>query len=318
MTINVKTLELILREKGFSQKALSDRAGVSAKTISRIIAGGGRNSNKNTTAKIAKALGVSPEELAASPTDKELREIKAKLRAFVSSRTIIDLNGQTNIHFDLVAARYGISPQAQIEAAPLLFTILAEMSFADRRKRLAVFRAAQNSAWNLHPQHLQRGIEILDYRMECLLDKEEKSIKAKDLSGATINGEDESQDWWVEDEGDLFVGFLDRLGRQMDNDLIDVEGGTATNLEYSVLRADLSRITGDDEFASEALRLGRVRVRDIPTNLLGEEMADARIVWLADHLTTNDRAALEELTASRSSSSSTWVTPIQREHRNEQ
>ncbi len=292
MTINVKTLELILREKGFSQKALSDRAGVSAKTISRIIAGEERNSN-TTTAKIAKALGVSPEELAASPADKELREIKAKQRAFVSSRTIIDLNGQANIHFDLVSARYGISSQAQIEAAPLLFTILAEMSFADRRKRLGDFREALSAASAASLPHLQGGIEIADYKMERVLDKEEASIEAKDLSGTSINGANEYEDWWVED--DLFVGFLKRLASGDDGSLIDIGGGTATNIEYWILQDDLSRITGGHDFASEALRLGRVRVRDIPSNLLGEETADARIAWLADRLTTDDRAALEEL-----------------------
>ncbi len=295
MPINVETLELLLKEKGMTHKTLVEASGVSSKTITRIIAGEERNSNKNTTAKIAKALGVSPEELAASPADKELREIKAKLRAFVSSRTIINLNGQTNIHFDLVSARYGISPQAQIEAAPLLFTILAEMSFADRRKRLDDFRAALNSASDLQPRHLQRGIAIADDKMERLLDKEEASIKANDLSGATINGADESEDWRVEDEGDLFVTFLKHLAGGANDSLIDIGGGTATNIEYWILCEDLSRITGGDDFASEALRLGRIRVRDIPSNLLGEETADARIAWLADRLTTDDRAALEGL-----------------------
>ena len=296
MTIDIKTFNLILKEKGLSQKALSDRSGVSAKTISRIIAGEEHNSNKNTTAKIAKALGVSPEELAASPADRELREIKARLRTFVSSRTIIDLNGQANIHFDLVSVRYGISLQAQIEAAPLLFTILAEMSFADRRKRLNDFRTGRDAVPDTGLQHLQRGIKIADYKMERLLDKEEASIEAKDLSGATISGEDEFQDWRVEDEGDVFVNFLKSLSSGDPGSLIDIGGGTATNIEYSILQDDLSRITGDTPYASEALRLGRVRVRDIPANLLGEEMADARVVWLADHLTMDDRADLEELT----------------------
>ena len=296
MSINVKTLSLILKEKGFSQKALADRSRVSAKTVSRIIAGEERNSNKNTTAKIAKALGVSPEELAASPADKELREIKAKLRAFVSSRTIIDMNAQANRHFDLVSARYGISAQAQIEAAPLLFTILAEMSFADRRNRLNDFRTGRGAVPDTGLQHLKRGIEIADYKMERLLDKEEASIEARDLSGATINGEDESEDWWVEDQGDVFVSFLSGLANGDRDGLIEIEGGTATNIEYSILKDDLSRITGDDPFASEALRLGRVRVRDIPANLFGEEKADARIAWLADHLTVDDRADLEEMT----------------------
>ena len=114
-----------------------------SKTVSRIIAGENRNSNKTTIVRIARALGVGAEELGASLAEKELREIKANLRAFASSRTIINLNGQTNIHFDLVSARYGISSQSQIEAAPLLFTILAKMSLADRRKRLNDFQTGR-------------------------------------------------------------------------------------------------------------------------------------------------------------------------------
>ena len=296
MSINVETLELLLEAKGLTQKALAEQSGVSSKTISRIIAGENRNSNKTTIVRIARALGVGAEELGASLAEKKLRELKENWHAFTSSRTIIDLDRRTDIHFDLVSARYGISPQAQIEAAPLLFTILAEMSLADRRKRLNDFQTGRDAVPDTGLHHLQRGIEIADYKMERLLDKEAASIEARDLSGATINGEDEFEGWWVEEEADVFVNFLKSLASGDDGSLIDIGGGTATNIEYSVLQDDLSRITGGDEFASAALRLGRVRVRDIPTNLLGEEMADARAVWLANHLTTDDRA---ELTAWR-------------------
>ncbi len=293
MAINVESLKLILAEKGMSQKALSDAFRISSKTISRILAGEERNSNKKTTERIAKAIGVKPEELAASPADKKRRELNARLRAYLSTRTIVDLDGLTNIHFDLVSSRYGITTQALIKAAPLLYTILAEMSLSDRRKRLADFQNALSSAAGFSLNHLGSGIAIADYKMERLLDKEEASIDAADLAGATINGEDEAEDWWVED--DLFVGFLDRLARDTNTDLIEIEGGTSSNLEYSILRDDLSRITGASHFADEALRLGRVRLRDIPDNLLGHDKASERAEWLASHLTSEDRADLQAL-----------------------
>ena len=143
MSINVETLELLLEAKGLTQKALAEQSGVSSKTISRIIAGENRNSKKTTIVRIARALGVGAEELGASLAEKKLRELKENWHAFTSSRTIIDLDRRTDIHFDLVSARYGISPQAQIEAAPRLFTILAEMSLADRRKRLNDFQTGR-------------------------------------------------------------------------------------------------------------------------------------------------------------------------------
>ena len=62
--------------------------------------------------------------------------------------------------------------------------------------------------------------------------KEAASIKARDLSGATISGEDESEDWWVKEEADVFVNFLKSLASGDDGSLIDIGGGTATNIEY--------------------------------------------------------------------------------------
>ena len=135
MIINPETLDLLMKMAGMTQKALADRSGVAAKTIRRILKNEGGSHTATTVSRLARALDTSAEALAAPPDDAQRREADESMKKAGYHRVSVYLDGRTALNFALVEKRYGMPAQAQIEAAPLFATLLAEMSLAERRKR---------------------------------------------------------------------------------------------------------------------------------------------------------------------------------------
>jgi transcriptional regulator with XRE-family HTH domain len=270
MPINGRTLETELERRGLSQNDLADLSGVSAKTISRIKKGGRQNSS--TIKRIASALGKSPEALAAAPDETSRREAEVFLRKAGFRRLRSYIDGQTALSFSLVEDRYRVSATALIEAAPLLFTLLAEMSLADRRTRLAAFRAAAQAMLDAAPSHLI----CPNFQIADAIESEEASIDARDLTGTPIDGA-----LRFDDDDNLFVEYLKGLSAAVDPEAIDYVDAASGVLSYRILSADLVAITNGDSLAEFALERGFARINAIPAELRRSGQEEQRAAWLA-------------------------------------
>lgn len=266
--INPDALRFEMWKKDMTITALADKTGLSPKTISRILVRK-FHPNADTARKIADAFRVSPAALATPPDD--LRRAKAEVKRAKQGlhRISADLAGRAALNFDLVEKRYGIPVDVQIEAAPLFATILAEMSLADRRKRLAESKAAFAAALDVMPKHLDC------YRTEDPFDEacraEEDSLKKSDVSGVRIEGR------FRDETGDLFIASLQRLVTKFKNEAVTEISGSADGPDTDLFDGLFESISGGDEWAKFALLNRHVRLRDIPEGLDGPD----RAAWLA-------------------------------------
>ena len=181
MIIHPKTLEILLQKRGLNQRELADKMGVSVKTISRIKSG--RPPNPSTLEGVVRVLNTTREELAAPPSNQTSATEALKATGFRRLSTLI--SGRRAVQYALVEARYGVSAKALIEMAPLLLTLLAEMSLADRRAGLSALRDAREDLFTVAPSHLH-GVWRADLDLDDALASEKASIDAADIRGAEI------------------------------------------------------------------------------------------------------------------------------------
>ena len=290
MPIDINTFEHLMKERGLTQTRLAELAKVSAKTISRILKGEG-NTNKVSLQRVAAALDTTPEGLAVPLDGARRLEADKKLKEVNYPRTSFHLSGSTMLNYALVEARYGLSANALYEAAPVLLTLLAEMSFAERRRRLEEYEAAFRAATAMAPEHLHRAfVAGNDFDDAC--NDEEMSLAANDLSGALID-----EEGWTSgdsDTGDLFVAFLSNLSKGIDGEVLEFSGGTAASIDHRILQGDLVRLTNGDDWAKFALEHRHARIRDIPAELRGDDRAVERAAWLVTQIPEAARKAREE------------------------
>lgn len=288
MSINPKTLDRLMKEKGLTQAALKAQAGVSVKSILRALKGG-TTSNKNTVDRISRALGVKPEALAANPDNQHLKEVDDQLKASNYHRASFYVSGVTSLNFALVEERYGMSQRSLIDAAPLLFTILAELSLARRKDRLSAYEDAFAAALNAAPEHLLGAFRSdIDFNAACMAEAE--SIRRNDLSGRLISEDEGSGD-------DLFVSYLTALSACVDPGVLDLAGGVMGSIDHVLLSDDLDRITNGDSLAKIALEHRHVRLSEIPANLRGEDRGAERAAWLTKQIPQAAREKHEALIA---------------------
>ena len=270
MISHPKTLEVLLQRRGLNQRELADKMGVSVKTISRIKSG--KPPNPSTLEGVVRVLNTTREELAAPPSDQT--SASEALKAAGYRRLSTHISGRRAVQYALVEARYGVSAKALIEMAPLLVTLLAEMSLADRRAGLRALRDARNNLVTVAPSHLH-GVWRADLDLDDALESEEASIDAADIRGAEI------EDGQAVDDRDLFVSYLQKLTVDLDGSHVAHLDGSIDWIDYDILEEDLSRITNGVPLAEYALTGGHARAKDIPEHLRTDDRAAERAEWLA-------------------------------------
>jgi transcriptional regulator with XRE-family HTH domain len=205
MLVNIKTFELLLKKKGMTQVTLAERAKVGAKTVGRIRRG--EELRAANAQKIANALGVTIETLLAPPSA-ELGERAG--RAGELHRYVSDLRGMTLNALTLTTMRYGLSEKTILEAAPYMFTILAEMSLKDRLDRLETWRESALEAVERGPVRPWASLDSIRERIEALYATELASIQRRDLSGG-FEGDRDLLDLGPEDPDHAFFAYLSDL-----------------------------------------------------------------------------------------------------------
>lgn len=305
LKIKPETLKKLRKEKKLSQQGLAGVSGVSLRTIARIEKGT-TSSHATTTKRLAKALGVSPEDLS-----KETMDLDENIRRMGYSKIRGYVQDNTKLAMRRVAKHYKIKPHEQIALAPLLTALLAEGSLQWRKQKLEEARQAQKTL-----EGLNYGTSVYLFGAtgtEEGLSLEQDSIEQRDFFGKEIL--DEASDQGLPLKGVTpFTAYLLYLARQAEAEFLLVQGEelldefdefipdawqTDVNLpgfgiNYSFDSAELDRLSGEDRWAMLALRRGHVLIEDIPEHLLSEETKEDRITWLKDQIPAKEKKELAE------------------------
>lgn len=126
MTVDRDTLARFMQQRGMRPKVLAEatEGKVSEKTIRRALKGA-VHPNENTARLLAKAFGVEPNTLANPPDDKaELQKLEQDAKMY---RHTLLLRGEERLNLDLVKRHYNVDTDYIIKAAPLMFSLVAEL-----------------------------------------------------------------------------------------------------------------------------------------------------------------------------------------------
>jgi transcriptional regulator with XRE-family HTH domain len=250
--LDPKALIEAREKKGWTQRQLSEatKPMINVSTISRIERGKKPRVRDRTLKELAAALGVSPEVLCATrPTEREVM----KLRVGSAARNALTL----------VARRYRVSREQVIEAAPLLFFIIAEQSLQQRRKRLDELREAEDAVRGAALPHLP--YHPGDWRT---LDFEARSIKARDLFGMIVAekvGRPDDPNW-REDKGNPFASFLNEALGASESDEF-VRWAADDGPSYAICEEEVAVLVGGDEKAAQAILNGDAALHEIPAEI---------------------------------------------------
>ena len=289
MKVHKDTLRNLRMKMGFSQEALANESRVSKKTIARIEGGKGGETRGSTVQELARALRIKPEVLAEAPESETVREQELQKHGLRPVKLVLD--GETILAFGLVAEQYGVETRQIIKTAPLLFTLLAEMSLAARRRRLEDMEAA----FEHFPKHLIP-------RSWLDLDAERASIGQRDIFTRHIHEHELNKSYYYEEFRNPFNDFLIEQAKSLpDNDAIDPEEienlGNFDDLpSFSIFESYRKSLTGDSARAAHALSNGYVRISQIPKELRSEDedVTSERVKWLESKVPDEDWAEYEQ------------------------
>lgn len=278
--IDPDTLKMLREQRGLSQEALAEAIDVTTKTINRLERGRVKKPHGETLRKLAEVLDTSIEDLATPPDD----EPDTDSGWLGSKRSYFFTTYDDRMHYRFIEARYGVKVNSILKAAPLLFVLVAEMSLAERRKRLEATEDALSKVPSDGVAHLENA-RIGAFRIEEAAWVERASIEACDLSGKRFRDDEWSEDY--HGDRDLFVDFLRRTAQAVCPETIlwneDDILGPFEALHAELFNAEISRLANGNQEAANALRSGDIHPKDIPPELLSDDQAEARAEWLADH-----------------------------------
>ncbi len=298
MKIHPETLKMLRKIRNLSQQELADRAKVDKKTIGRIEGGYAGESHGATVRLIAGALGLSDPRILAENPESELVREEAKIHSAPrTSGSRVHLDSETALAYDMVEEHYGVEMHRLIEEAPMLFTLLAEASLAERRRRVGEARAALEEFNRALPAHLADSAWAYQ--------EEEESIERRDLFRHPGNLEWDDPRWEAyRESGNPFSNFLKRLAENLEagNGALepeDVEFDPDIGCRGHLFPELRERLTCGSPRAGWVLSHGHARLGQIPKRLRGEgeDATRERVNWLEAQITDDEWAACEEMMA---------------------
>ena len=178
--VNGERIRALRSKRGLSQKELAGKVKVDPGTVSRWERGEIDRVRHDVFGRLRAVLSASEADICGEgplPENSTTHEASAP-------------KGQMNLSVDtacrnalnLVALRYGVTRQQIVEAAPLLFYIVAEQSLKQRRECLRRLEDAADTLVALRPAHLLPHWPL----NEEVLGSEEDSIEHRDLFGSSI------------------------------------------------------------------------------------------------------------------------------------
>jgi hypothetical protein len=211
--------------------------------------------------------------------------------------------GQMNLSVDtacrnalsLVARRYGVTRQQIVEAAPLLFYIVAEQSLRQRRKCLAALRDAVDAVFAAAPSHLPPYWPVDEEALEA----EQESIDARDLFGRRVGetvGEPETEAWDFAQENP-FAAFLTAALTTINAAAESVSWADHWEPSYRICAEEAEALVGKDEEAVDAILSGAAALHEMPSEMRKSAPAE-RAEWArseSKRFASSTTLTLEEL-----------------------
>lgn len=290
MPIDPKRLTELRKRKGLIQTQLATRAKVSPRQIARLEsdASAGSTARARTIDNLAEALDVEPSvltgempmpEASAHSSPGRVRQVSAWVQPDVG------------LAFALIKRRYGVSLTTLVNAAPLMFVLLAEGSFAWRREKLKEVEEATERLDSSGSRHLLSTFGGADRAANGAY-AERQSIESRNLFGEDVL-ECLVEDGFSPASTNPFAEYLRDLSAEIDDqDIVDVaadgwiaDRGALKNFpEFTICNGDVDKFTAGSERLNLALRAGILRVDRMPQELLTDEAAEARRQWLERQL----------------------------------
>ena len=294
------------KRKRLNQTQLATRAKISPRQIARLESevSAGRTARDRTINNLAEALDVEPVVLTGempmpAASARSSREGGPSRHRQVSAW----VHPNVGLAYTLIKRRYDVSLTTLVNAAPLMFVLLAEGSFAWRREKLMEVEEATERLDSSGSRHLLSTFVGAGRAADGAY-AERQSIESRNLFGEDV------LEYLVEDgfppaSTNPFAEYLCELAAKIDDqDIVDVaadiaDRGALKNFpEFRICNGDVDKFTAGSERLNLALRVGFLRVDHMPEELLTDEAAEARQQWLErqfEELPEKAREALEEL-----------------------
>lgn len=295
--IHPEALKTYRTRKHWTQEQLADATRgpnkVSLPTIKRIEStkSGTYPANDRVAETLAKALGVSIENLSKDPSEVGNHEESLRKAGYRSLRTMVD--AETALAFNMVQHIYGIPIRSQIEMAPLFVALLAEGSLAWRRKRVKAIEEAADRLMSLGGGHFSFAYAAA--RTQNGAADERTSIERRDLFGDHV-GDDTFELGFDPSENNPFADYLQEFASKVEAKTVTFtkEFGWKTSEglpAYRIGAEIIERLTRGDPDAEYALLRGHVRLKDIPEELGSDDKEAERVAWMIARIPDGELAA---------------------------
>jgi transcriptional regulator with XRE-family HTH domain len=262
-------LKQLRDEKRMSLDDLSKKSKVDKSTIHRIEQGKQRYQRQSTIDKLSRALnveaGVLIEKTARPPSTAEHDPTSSG-----KQQLNVRVDSSARNALALVAKRYNVSAPHIIEAAPLLFLLVAERSLQQRREKLDQLKAiiGEVEASDVNFPHVPesafcRGYEAVDY--------EDQSIKTRDLFGEVVDEAPihDGSESYENFEQNPFALFVKEEAQKVSQDIEIFGWSSYSGPDYAICADEALAIVGGDEKAADDILCGRAPLNELPKELRG-------------------------------------------------
>lgn len=277
--VNAERIRALRSKRGLSQKELAGKLKVDPGTVSRWERGEIDRVRHDVLGRMRSVLGASEADICGEgPLPENGSAQEAPLP-----------KGQMNLSIDtacrnalsLVARRYGVTRQQIVEAAALLFYIVAEESLQHRRKRLAALRDAADAVFFAAPSHLPPYWPVDEEALRA----EQESIDTHDLFGTKVGetvGEPETASWDPAQENP-FAAFLSAGLTGISASAEPVSWADHWEPSYRICAEEAAALVGKDQEAVEAILSGAAALHEMPPEIRKSALAE-RAEWARSEL----------------------------------
>jgi hypothetical protein len=288
MHINVETFDALMRKSGMTLAELSRKSKVGTKTIGRIRKS--EDLRKSNVEKIVAVFGVDIATLINPPSAALIAG--AEKKSGNMQRMVVDLPPAALNRIWMTAHYYNVSARALLEFAPLFFSIVAETSLNQRRKKMENLWASLEEMMKEAPAQYEDEIDDVKSGMRNLYWAEMDSIKERDLTGGvTVR-------YWAEKPGGnddentqvhSFFNTIEEMASSTDF-YVDFKDSNLEDIWYDIyadepLDAIFPSVSSQSSSERQslielALKNGDILIRDIPIELMSKNKTEERVRWL--------------------------------------
>ncbi len=270
MVIDPRALRRLREEKHWTQDALAEASGVSQRQIARIESSRVSTPRAITMRRLADALQVEVHEMGAAD---HARDAESGGHRYRPSETKVPED--MYFFYDLLWLRYGIGMREVVRLAPLMFTLLAELSFEWRKALLHEVDIHLRRVGTIGAEEGHTYFGALQAQWSDRVAEEEELVAKRDLLSSAWGQDGNSNPF-----RDYLLHLCGQVGKPEVVRMEDFAGEGHTITRFKLCEAEWERITGGISEAAQAIATGRLRITEIPAELMAEDALEERVAWL--------------------------------------